>query len=64
MRLYSCQKCKRGACPRRSSSRISNGIKELMETTTHEDGTKERWVWARIDVKTDQPLEVNLMGKL
>lgn len=56
MRLFSCSKCSRGACPVRRASRVINGVKELIDVLTHEDGTKEKRVWAKIDVKTDSVL--------
>lgn len=63
MSLFRCPKCN-WDCQRRKTSFSKNGIKHLAYINTHKDGSKERLVWAKIDIETDQPLAVNFMGSL
>lgn len=61
MKYYRCGKCKRGVCPRRKSNKRIGDIMELADTTTHEDGSKERVIWARTNERTQEILEARLI---
>jgi hypothetical protein len=61
MKTYHCSKCKRGVCPVRKSNKRTGDILEMAETITHEDGTKERRVWGRVNERTNEILEVRFL---
>ena len=60
-----CSKCESkgfyGACTRREMKRVVGGTKEHYEHIKHQDGSVERKVWARIDVKSDKLLSAQLV---
>ena len=53
-----CKKCRRGSCPIRKSQRKEGNILILSEIITHEDGTKERRDYGKVDLKTNRILEM------
>ena len=53
-----------GPCTVRKTTKRIGDIKELAETRTHSDGTKERTIYGRINVRTDEILAFAPMGGL
>lgn len=54
MKWYACNKCQRGECPRRKSNKKNGPILELAETIMHEDGSRERRVWGKVNWVTNE----------
>jgi len=61
MKKYRCDKCKRGYDVVRKSNKRIGDILEMAETITHEDGTKERRIWGRVNEKTNEILEAKFI---
>jgi hypothetical protein len=55
-----CKKCSRGCCPIRKSQKREGDILILSEIITHEDGSKERREYGRVNEKTNQIISMAL----
>jgi len=55
-----CKRCKRGCCPIRKARRREGDILILSEIVTHEDGSKERRDYGRVNTVTNEILSMTI----
>ena len=54
MRIIFCKQCTRGTCPMRLMMKRNGDILTFYELVKHEDGSKERRVYGRVNEKTNE----------